>query len=90
MNTTQGIIYQTSSDDKKNSQQNLPALVAALLDQADFAFPEITKKKEWKDMPAAQKKSARRELFRLLYGNSPEFLALKLRLQQKTEGGANE
>lgn len=58
---------------------NLLALVGGLWDRVDFAFLEVTSSQEWKDMTKAERNNVRREIFRLLHGNSPEVLAIKMK-----------
>lgn len=69
------------------STQGLPLGVAALLDQIDSAFPEVTVSEKWKMMSDSEKRIARREFFRLLYGFSPEIYAMQLKnLRNKIRG----
>lgn len=65
---------------------NLLTIVGGLWDQVDFAFPEVTSSQEWKDMTKVERNNARREMFRLLHGNSPEVLAMRIsQIGQKME-----
>ena len=78
MNTTKGVVYHAQST-QKSSGMKLPPLLAALWDQIDDAFPKATRTDAWKSMSPVEKTTARRELFRLLYGASPEFLHMRLK-----------
>ena len=71
----------------QNNKSNFVTLVAGLWNQVDYAFPEVTSSSEWKSMTSVERDNARRELFRLLHGNSPEVLAIKMtRIIKKLEG----
>lgn len=80
MNATNGIVYNAKAK-RKSGGMKLPPLLAVLWDQIDDAFPKATRTDAWKRMNPAEKTTARRELFRLLYGASPEFLYMKLKKQ---------
>lgn len=70
---------------------NLLAIVGGLWDQVDFAFLEVTSSQEWKNMNEVERNNVRREMFRLLHGNSPEVLAMKMKhLGKKIEEKKNE
>lgn len=88
MNSNNSVV---SKNVNSKMASNLLALVGGLWNQVDFAFPEVTSSQEWKNMTIVERNNARREMFRLLHGNSPEVLAMKMaQFGQKMEENKNE
>lgn len=81
----------TQGATKNNLAKSFATLTRGLRDQIDYVFPEITSGDRWRLMNEKEKKLIRRELFRLLHGNSPDFLMIKLsRLVQEPKGLKHE
>lgn len=89
MDSTQTVIYQSSSQTNQ-SRYKFPPLLAALWERVEESFPKITQTDQWKQLPPSQKTALRRDMFRLLYGSSPEiFTVLLEQRKKKMKGGAH-